>query len=346
MKRIALDVMGGDLGIQATVPGMIRYIMKSNGNGIAFDLFGKKSEIDAVLAEYPKVDEKICQIHDTGDNVIQCDQKPAIAVRNGKGTSMFEAIAFVADGHADAVVSSGNTGAYMALSKCLIGSIENIDRPALVGLLPNVSGSTVMLDLGANTDCTSTKLIQFALMGHAVASVLLSLECPRIGLLNIGTERTKGTKPLEEAYEFLESFGDINFSGFVEGTDITSGVVDVVVSDGFSGNISLKTMEGTFKYIMHVLMGGFSSSLAAKFGYIFCKKVFRILKSKIDPRINNGAPLVGLKKVSVKSHGNSDYIGFSNAISVAVNLVNASFIEKVKKSIQQATQKEETWRML
>jgi glycerol-3-phosphate acyltransferase PlsX len=179
--------------------------------------------------------------------------------------------------------------------------------------------------------------------------VLLGLERPRIGLLNVGTERTKGTRPLEEAYEFLAKLEDINFSGFVEGTDITSGAVDVVVTDGFSGNISLKTMEGTFKYIMHVLMSGFSSSLLSKLGYVFCKKVFRTLKGRIDPRIHNGAPLVGLKKVSVKSHGNSDYIGFSNAISVAVDLVNADFVEKISKSIQEATQqdaaqKEETCR--
>ncbi len=331
MKKIAIDLMGGDLGLGATVPGLERYL-RSFDSDIVFRLFGDASKIPSSALSQKSFDGRI-EIVDTGSNVVSGVEKPSHVLRTGRGTSMFEAINSVANGESDAVVSSGNTGAYMALCKVLIGTIEEIERPAIVSILPNISGRTVMLDLGANTDCSSKKLVQFAIMGNAVAQILLNIRDPRIGLLNIGTEKTKGKDSLEKAYDVLSNMNDLSFSGFVEGTDITNGSVDVVVTDGFSGNISLKTMEGTLKYMVHSLRQGFSHSLLGKLGYILCRGALGSLKKAIDPRNHNGAPLVGLKKVAIKSHGNSDALGFSNAIKVAVNLVNSNFISNIEKMV-------------
>ena len=329
MIRVALDMMGGDLGSDATVSGLSLYAQKHDCSDITFDLFGNGE----ALANAVRTNR--CVIHDTGKNVISANEKPAKALKVGRGTSMFEAISWVAQGHADAVVSSGNTGAYMALSKILIGTIDGIDRPAIVSVIPNVVQSTVMLDLGANTDCNATQLLQFAVMGKAVSKVLQQIENPRIGLLNIGTERTKGTELLEEAYELLGRAQGLNFVGFVEGTDITKGTADVIVTDGFTGNVALKTMEGTIRYIAHTLKVGFSSSLISKIGYLLCRNAIKNLKDAIDPRNHNGAPLVGLKKISIKSHGNSDAIGFANAISVAVKLAKSGFVDNIEKMISE-----------
>jgi glycerol-3-phosphate acyltransferase PlsX len=340
MSRIALDIMGGDLGADATISGINHYISNNEHSDVKFDLFGDGSKIKELLKKFPKIQRDIYEIHDTGTKIITGNDKPTTAVRKGRGTSMFEAISYVAGGKADAVVSSGNTGAYMALSKVLLGTLVNVDRPALVSIMPNLKGNSVMLDLGANTDCTAVKLVQFALMGQAVAKVLLKIPSPTIGLLNIGTERAKGTKSLEEAYSFLEKTKNVNFIGFIEGTDITKGTSDVIVTDGFSGNISLKTMEGTIKYIIHLLKEGFASSIITKIGYLLCSSVFRNLKETIDPRNHNGAPLVGLKKISVKSHGNSDHIGFSHAISVAVDLAKSEFIKNIENALLEVKMEE------
>lgn len=329
MVRVALDMMGGDLGVDATVPGLSLYIQNHDCCDVTFELFGNKSVIER------HVRSQRCVIHDTGENVISASEKPAKALKVGRETSMFESISWVAQGNADAVVSSGNTGAYMALSKILIGTIDGIDRPAIVSIIPNVVNSTVMLDLGANTDCGSKQLLQFATMGKAVSQVLQQIDNPRIGLLNIGTERTKGTDLLEEAYELLERMAGLNFIGFVEGTDIAKGVADVIVTDGFTGNVALKTMEGTIRYIAHTLKTGFSSSLMSKIGYLFCRNAINTLKNAIDPRNHNGAPLVGLKKISIKSHGNSDAVGFANAISVAVKLAKSDFVGNIEKMISE-----------
>ena len=326
-------MMGGDLGADATISGLCLYATENDCKDVVFDLFGNEKVIKEKLSSN-KTNFQY-EIHDTGDKVITGGEKPAKALRMGRGSSMFEAISWVSQSKADAVVSSGNTGAYMALSKILIGTIDGIDRPAIVSILPNLKSSTVMLDLGANTDCSASKLLQFAMMGKAVSRVLQKLDNPRIGLLNIGTERTKGTDSLEKAYDLLEESEGLNFIGFVEGTDITKGTADVIVTDGFSGNISLKTMEGTIKYIVHVLKDGFSSSLMSKIGYLFCRKAIKTLKNAIDPRLHNGAPLVGLKKISIKSHGNSDKVGFAHAISVAVQLAKAEFVRNIEQMLSE-----------
>lgn len=325
--NIALDMMGGDLGTDATVSGLLRYSSNHDCSDIHFDLFGDKNDKRILEQDFSPA---LYTIHDTGNNVILGSEKPAKAIKHGRGTSMYEAISWVALGNADAVVSSGNTGAYMALSKMLLGTIDGIERPAIVSIIPNIVNNTVMLDLGANTSCSAIKLLQFAMMGDAVSRTLLQIENPRIGLLNIGTERTKGTDILEEAYNLIEQASELNFVGFVEGTDITKGTVDVVVTDGFTGNVSLKTIEGTIRYIAHKLKSEFSSSLANKIGYMFCRRAIQNLKVAIDPRQHNGAPLVGLKKISIKSHGNSDPMGFEHAISVAVKLARSGFINNIE----------------
>jgi glycerol-3-phosphate acyltransferase PlsX len=326
--------MGGDLGIEASIDGLDYYLARRNNDcDLFFNIFGNKEQIDKKLTRCKHIPQSIFEVFDTEDRKIASDEKPSISIRKGKGTSMFEAIAYVAAGKSDAVVSSGNTGAYMALSKVIIGTLAEIDRPALVSIIPNIKGKSIMLDLGANTDCSSTKLIQFALMGQAVARVLLNIDNPSIGLLNIGTERSKGTDALEGAFNFLSTSSTVNFIGFIEGTDITKGTSDVIVTDGFSGNISLKTMEGTMLYLMRLLQLELKSRVIGKIGGLFCKSAMKAVKNTLDPRMHNGAPLVGLKKIAIKSHGNSDYMGFSNAIATAISLAKSNFVSNIKESI-------------
>lgn len=333
MLKIAIDAMGGDLGESASVEGVCSYLSRFPQEDVFFNIFGDKEKILKKLGQRRSVFLDRYRIFDTHDKKVSADEKPSIAVRKGRGTSMAEAILHVASGESDAVVSSGNTGAFMALSKVLIGTLDDVDRPALVSLMPNIKGHSVMLDLGANTECSSTKLIQFALMGQAVARVLLKLSDPSIGLLNIGTERSKGTDALESAFNFLSASSEVNFVGFIEGTDITKGTSDVIVTDGFSGNISLKTMEGTIRYLATLLKTELKKSLLGRIGALFCFPIVKAMKNKIDPRNYNGAPLVGLKKIAVKSHGSSDAVGFLNAISAAVKLVKFDFIKNMQDAM-------------
>ena len=333
MLNIAVDAMGGDLEESASVGGIDLYLSRFQGDDVFFHIFGNADKITQKISKCRYVSSERCQVFDTGDRKVSSDEKPSAAVRKGRGTSMFEAISRVASGQADAVVSSGNTGAYMALSKVLLGTLDDVERPALVSVMPNIKGHSIMLDLGANTECSSTKLIQFALMGQAVARVLLKIDDPSVGLLNIGTERSKGTDALESAFNFLDSARSVNFIGFIEGTDITKGTSDVIVTDGFSGNISLKTMEGTIGYLAHLFKSEIKSSVLGKIGLLFCSRIVKNMKNRIDPRNYNGAPLVGLKKIAVKSHGGSDSIGFANAISAAVRLVKSDFINNMQEAM-------------
>ena len=331
MIKIAIDVMGGDSGPSVTLPAINTFLSKHEN--VTFQLFGNESIITSQLKYKNNV-----EIYDTGDNVVSNDEKPAHAVRTSKGTSMFEAINSVANGKSDIVVSSGNTGAYMALSKMLIGILDGISRPALVNMIPSfvneVFGKTIMLDLGANIECSAEKLYQFAIMGNAVAKSLLNKDHPKVGLLNIGTERAKGTVVLQEAYELLSDQSCLNFVGFIEGNDISNGTVDVVVTDGFSGNIALKTIEGTVKFVLDLLKQSINSKQFARLGYLlYYRKVFNNLKQIINPASYNGAPFVGLKRPVIKSHGASSVQGFYNAISTAMSLVQTNFIDNVKQSL-------------
>ncbi len=324
---IALDAMSGDFGLESTLNG-IEYFLKNHKNkNVFFNIYGNKSAIEEII----DIKSDMFEIHDTGNNIIDNNEKPAHAMRSSSGTSMYEAILSVANGVSDCVVSSGNTGAYMALSKMIIGTMIGISRPALVNVLPCENGKTTMLDLGANIECSSEKLYQFAIMGNAVAKSLLNVEHPRIGLLNIGTEKVKGTEVLEETYELISKNSYLNFHGFIEGSDIAKGTVHVVVTDGFSGNVALKTFEGSIKFIASLLKKELNTNIVAKLG---CAPIIKSLKNKMNPSEYNGAPFVGLNGIVVKSHGNSDAHGVAHAMHTAVSLVESNFLKHIKESLE------------
>jgi glycerol-3-phosphate acyltransferase PlsX len=269
------------------------------------------------------------------DKVISSDMKPSYALRYGRGSSMFEAISSVARGESDAVVSSGNTGAYMALSKAILKTIPGIDRPALVSLIPNIEGSSnVVLDLGANTECDSNNLFQFAIMGDAVAKALLQIENPRIALLNIGVEKNKGTTVVQDAFKLTSNYFKERFIGFVEGTDLLKSTADVIVTDGFSGNIALKTIEGTFRFVAGLYRKEVQRSLSGKLSYLVSKPVLSRMWDAIDVKKHNGATLVGLNGLAIKSHGMADGLSFASAISVAIRLVNSNFTQNIKNFLE------------
>ena len=324
---IALDAMSGDFGLESTLNGISYFINNYNDKNVFFNIYGNKSAIEEVL----NIKSDAFEIYDTGNRVIDNNEKPAHAIRGSSGTSMYEAIASVANGLSDCVVSSGNTGAYMALSKMIIGTISGISRPALVNVLPCETGKIIMLDLGANIECSADKLYQFAIMGNAVAKSLLNVEHPKIGILNIGTEKVKGTEVLEETYELLSKNSELNFQGFIEGSDIAKGTVHVVVTDGFSGNIALKTFEGSIQFITSLLRNELNSNIIAKLG---CAPIIKSLKNKINPSEYNGAPFVGLNGIVVKSHGNSDAHGVAHAMHTAVSLVESKFLKHIKESLE------------
>jgi glycerol-3-phosphate acyltransferase PlsX len=310
--------MGGDHAPDAVVKGValarIRY------PHVHFLLHGDEARIQPLLASDPAT-AKVCTIAHTAD-VVSPEAKAGQALRSGKQTSMWKAIEAVKLGQARGVVSAGNTGALMAMAKLILRPLPGIDRPAICTMLPTRTGETVMLDLGANVQCDARNLVEFAIMGECFARAMLGLERPTVGLLNIGSEDLKGTDTLREAAEQLRSAHlDLEFHGFIEGDDITKGTVDVVVTDGFTGNVALKTAEGTAKLYTEFLRNAVKSSWLAMFGMLFAKPVIMQVMARTDPRRYNGALFVGLNGVAVKSHGGTDSVGFANAIGVAVDMV-------------------------
>ena len=238
-------------------------------------------------------------------------------------------------GECDGFVSAGNTGALMAISKFVLKTIKGIDRPAIAGILPTMKGQTVVLDLGANVDCTSQNLVQFAFMGDVFSKTVIGIKNPVLGLLNVGSEQIKGNLVVKQTFENLKKISSkLNFYGFIEGNDINKGNVDVVVTDGFSGNIALKTAEGVAELIFTFLKNAYKSSLISKIGYFLSKPAINRFKTRIDPRKYNGAVLLGLNGIVVKSHGGTDAFGFCNAISVAISLIENSYINEIEKKIK------------
>jgi phosphate acyltransferase len=334
--RIALDAMGGDDAPGSVIEGAALAIEKHPD--IKFLVYGDKTVLDPMLIELPKLLEKMEIIH-TSEKV-SADDKPSYALRNGKNSSMRLAVDSIKSGAASAMVSAGNTGALMAIAKIVLRTLPGISRPGIVTLLPAIDKRIVMLDLGANVDCNSDHLFEFAVMGDAFAKVILGLERPSIGLLNIGTEDVKGNEIIKAAWTRLKDQGDnLNFYGYVEGSDITTGAVDVVVADGFTGNVALKTAEGTAKLCLHLIKKAFGSSIFAKIGYMFVKPALKRTLIEIDERTHNGAMLVGLNGVVVKSHGSADKVAFANAISVAYELakhkINDRIIEEINSFQEQ-----------
>ncbi len=325
-QTIALDAMGGDFGPDVIVAGAAQALEKIEGTKFIF--FGDEKKIAPVLTKHSKLKAVSSIIHT--EKKISSSDGISAAIRASKDSSMRLAIEAVKDGRAHSVVSAGNTGALMALSKMILKTLPGIERPAIASLIPNAKGSSVVLDLGANLECDAQVLVQFALLGAVYARVVRNIQTPTVGLLNVGTEEMKGHEEVREAAQILSSVKfHGKYHGFVEGTDITKGTVDVVVTDGFSGNIALKTAEGVGKLTSQFLKDAFKSSPLAMLGYLLASGAMKKLKSKLDPAKYNGGMFLGLDGVAVKSHGSSNIDGTENAILVAADLVHNGFNKRV-----------------
>ena len=327
---IALDAMGGDRAPDVVIKGAS--IALQRYPQAEFLLFGVESRIAPLLAKLPRLAARARILHT--DVVITGDAKPSIALRTGRGSSMRLAIDAVANHEADCVVSAGNTGALMAMAKFALRMLPGLDRPAMASFFPTRRGESVMLDLGANVECDAENLTQFALMGEVFARTVLGLQQPTVGLLNVGSEEMKGNEAVRGAALRLRAPGTpIAFHGFVEGDDIAAGTVDVVVTDGFTGNIAVKTAEGTARLFSEFLRGAFQHSLTTRIGYIFARRALGKLREKLDPRRYNGAVFLGLDGICVKSHGGSDALGFANAIGVAVDMKVNGFLDQIRNGL-------------
>lgn len=313
---LSLDAMGGDFAPRIVIEGAVKAL--ADGARFSYLVFGDQQQVLPLLSAYPQYQHAFNFIHT--DEIITNDMKTSVAIRTLKGSSMRLAIEAVARGDAAAVISAGNTGAYMALSKLLLKTLKGIGRPAIATSLPTLTGRTIAMDLGANVECTCENLVQFAIMGHVFGQRLLGKKKPSIGLLNIGAEDMKGNGVVQEAAQALRAMPHLNFYGFVEGNDLTAGATDIVVTDGFTGNVALKTMEGTAKLIQSMLEKSLRESWRGKLGYLIAKPAFQHFKNRIDPRLYNGALFLGLQGIAVKSHGGTDAVGFANAIRVAASL--------------------------
>jgi phosphate acyltransferase len=323
---IALDAMGGDHAPAMVLRGAD--IALERHPGVRFLLFGNEGQIAPLLSKLPRL-AAAASVHHTDEAVLD-DAKPSQALRTGRRSSMRLAIDAVADGRADGVVSAGNTGALMAMAKVVLKTLPGIDRPAIATLFPTRRGETVMLDLGANVECDAEKLVQFALMGDVFARAVLGLAQPSVGLLNVGSEELKGNDAVRAASARLRGgMTPIRYHGFVEGDDIAAGTVDVVVTDGFTGNVTLKAIEGVAKLFGESLRASFQHSLSARIGYLFACGALKKLAARLDPRRYNGAMFLGLAGIAVKSHGSTDAFGFANAIGVAIDLKVNGFLQKI-----------------
>ncbi|MBF0625500.1 MAG: phosphate acyltransferase PlsX [Magnetococcales bacterium] len=325
---VALDAMGGDHAPQMVVEGAVR---SRNLNPDAnYILVGREDRIREQL-ERLRVPEDAFRIQ-PATQVVGMAEKPSVALRTKKDSSLRVGANLVKSGAADVLVSAGNTGALMATAKFVLKTLPGIDRPAIASLLPNVSGQTLMLDLGANVDCTAEHLCQFALMGEVYAASVLHLKHPRVGLLNIGQEEMKGNEVVREAGE---RFRDIlsNYVGNVEGTDIFLGGADVVVCDGFVGNVSLKSTEGVAQMLTRFLREAFNHSLLTRLGYLVARPALKRFRARVDHRKYNGAMLLGLNGVVVKSHGSADAFAYSHAIQVAIELVANRVNDKIRSEV-------------
>ena len=326
--------MGGDGGPETTIEGVS--LATKLYPDVKFKLFGDKRKSENLISKF-NLEKNIEFVHTT--EFIKSDDQPVNALRKLKKSSIRLATNDVKSKISDGLVSAGNTGALMAISKFVLKTIKTIDRPAISGLMPTMKGLTVVLDLGANVECSNDNLVQFALMGDIFAQCVLGIKKPKIGLLNVGTEDIKGNPVVKQAYENLKRIeNQINFNDFVEGDDINKGIVDVVVTDGFSGNIALKTAEGVADLIFTYLKNAYQSSFISKLGYILSKPALNRFKTRIDPRKYNGAVLLGLNGIIVKSHGGTDAFGFSNAISVAISLIKNNYVNTIEN---QLTRKQE-----
>ena len=328
---IALDAMGGDHGPSVVIPAAAIALIRHPE--MRFILVGDAARIESELAVHPALAAKAELIHT--DVAVAMDAKPSQALRKGRWkSSMWLALEAVKDGRADAAVSAGNTGALVAMAKFCLKTIHGIDRPAIAAIWPTIESECIVLDVGANVGADSRQLVEFALMGSAMARALFGIDKPSVGLLNIGVEEVKGVDEIKKAAAVLkEAPLPIRYRGFVEGDDVGRGAVDVVVTDGFTGNIALKTAEGTAKQIGEYLRAAMGRSLLARIGAVLAQGAFRALKEKMDPRQLNGGIFLGLNGIVVKSHGGTDATGFASAIDVAYDMASNGVVKRLASDV-------------
>ena len=330
--RIALDAMGGDVGASVVIPGAA--ISLTRHPDTEFLLFGESALIEAQLAKHPRMKAVSRVIHT--DVAVSMHDKPSQALRRGRKTSsMWLAIEAVKKGEADVAVSAGNTGALMAMARFCLRMLPGIDRPAIAAVWPTVRGNSVVLDLGATIGGDAHHLMALAVMGSAMASVLFDLERPTVGLLNIGVEEIKGREEIREAAELLRAMNlpQLEYIGFVEGDGIGKGAADVIVAEGFSGNIALKAAEGTARQINEFLRAALSRTWRSKIGYLFARNAFKSLRDKLDPNKSNGGVFLGLNGIVVKSHGGTDAEGFAYAVDVGYEMVRYDLLTKINQML-------------
>jgi glycerol-3-phosphate acyltransferase PlsX len=332
---ISLDAMGGDNAPEMVVRGAD--IARRRFPQCRFLFFGDEAKVRPLLESLPEL-KKVSTLRHTV-SVVTMDDKPSQALRSGRGSSMRLAIDAVHNGEAAAVVSAGNTGALMAMAKFVLKTMPGIDRPAIASFFPTLRSESVMLDLGANVQCDADNLVQFAVMGNVFARTVLGVREPTVGLLNVGAEELKGHDAAKVAHGILRQATNLpgKFIGFVEGDDITRGSVDVIVTDGFTGNVALKSIEGAVKLYSYFLRQTFKSSWMAGLGYLLARPAMNALRARVDPRRYNGAIFMGLNGVCVKSHGGTDAFGFANAIGVAVDMLTNGTIEKMRQDFATMT---------
>ena len=329
--KIAVDAMGGDNSPKKVIDGIIHNHQKNKEN--FYKIFGNKDEISKHLDN--RINESFYEIIHTND-VVKSTDSPLEAAKRGKKTSMWLSIESVKNKETDIVISAGNTGALLVIAKLNLKMLENIDRPALSALWPNKKGMSVVLDLGANIECSSKNLADFAIMGASLYKSLYPNDISKVALLNIGSEELKGNEIIKETYQLLNDRKNQNFDfeGYIEGNELMNGSVNVIVSDGFTGNVALKTAEGSANFISDELKKALSGSFLGKISSLLNISNLRKFKKRLDPRLYNGAIFVGLDTPVVKSHGGIDYIGFSNSLDVCNRIIKGNLIEKIKENIK------------
>ncbi|PRD41908.1 phosphate acyltransferase PlsX [Phyllobacterium phragmitis] len=334
MIRISIDAMGGDFGPEIVVPGAA--IALERHPDIRFVIYGLADRVEPVLARYPRL--QAASTFHASEIAIRMDEKPSQALRNGRGkSSMWQSLEAVQAGEADVCVSAGNTGALMAMSKFCLRMMADVERPAIAAIWPTLRGESIVLDVGATIGANAQQLVDYAVMGAGMARALFEIKRPTVGLLNVGVEEVKGLDEIREAAQILREvpLAGLEYSGFVEGNDIGKGTVDVVVTEGFSGNIALKAAEGTARQMADLLRAAMNRTWMAKIGYIFAKSAFDRLREKMDPRKVNGGVFLGLNGVVIKSHGGADAEGFAAALEVGYDMVRNALLEKISADLSQ-----------
>ena len=328
--KIAVDAMGGDESPKKVIDGIIHNHKFNHEN--YFKIFGDEKQISQLIEN--KIDKDFYEVIHT-ENTVKSTDSPLEAAKKGKDTSMWLSIESVKKKESDIVISAGNTGALLVIAKLNLKMIESIDKPALSALWPNKKGMSVVLDLGANIECSSKNLVDFSIMGSALYKALYPNENPNVALLNIGSEELKGNEIIKETFQKLneKKTKNLNFAGYIEGNQLMDGEVNVIISDGFTGNVALKTAEGTANFITSELKEALSGNLLGKISSLLNISNLRKFKKRLDPRLYNGAIFIGLDAPVVKSHGGTDYIGFSNSLDVCNRIIKGNLIDKINENI-------------